>query len=542
MRWALPVALAGLGSAVFLWPARVGLLGDPLGEAHNHLWFFARTLLGLRANAPAGWDVPLMDPPNLPWFALGWQISPAVAWNAVAVANVALACLGGWVLGKTVSNSRTGAFVGMAAVGWSPFLAGAIDFGVTEAYPLGFYALHVAMMERLRRMRQEGTAESRPGGESPLALALSAGMTLGVFALSGWYNAAFALVVTPVLAWRARSRSLIIVGGVALVLVLPRFLDLLPHLDVWAGRAAALSDPTAIRHWQQQERYGIDLLRFLPSANTFTPSVSVYLGTILVVLSCLAGRSGWPWLAMALPLWLLALGHWLRIGGVVVGGESPLLMPAGWLVKLSEHARFVTHWYRAAGPATVLLAAAAAIGAARLERRLPTGLLGPLLAVAVLADGLAFSSTRWPRVAAPLPVAPEIGLDGPVLDLPVDDNRTSPERFGSRRPYWMWQITHQQPVAENYEGADSVLRQSGEARDLQRACGGLPVSRPGALESGITDPDSGSVSLAALGFRWVVVHTSLAPPGCLIAVEAKFGVPTVQKSDTVGWRIGDAPG
>ena len=540
MKRALPVLLAALGSAVFLWPAGDGLLGNPFAETHNHLWFFARTLLGFRGNAPVGWEVPLMDPPNLAWFALGWQISPAVAWNAVAVANVALACLGGWVLGKTVSGSRSGAFVGMAAVGWSPFLSGVIDFGVTEAYPLGFYALHVAMMERLRRMREEGEADSGPGGESPHALALSAGVTLGVFALSGWYNAAFALVATPVLAWRARSRSLIIVGGSALVLVLPRFLDLLPHLDVWAGRAAALSDPTPIRYWQHQERYGIDLLRFLPSTDTFTPSVSVYLGTILSVLSCLAGRSGWRWLAMALPLWLLALGHWLRVGGGVVGGESPLLMPAGWLVNQFEHARFVTHWYRAAGPATVLLAAAAAIGAARLERRVPAGVLGPLLAVVVLVDGLAFSSTPWPRVASPLPVAPELGLDGPVLDLPVDDNRTPPERFGSRRPYWMWQVTHQQSVAENYEGADSVLRKSGEARALQAACGGLPVSRPGALDSGITDPNSDSVSLFALGFRWVVVHEQLAPAGCVDAVEARFGAPTVQNSGAVGWRIGQA--
>ena len=72
---------------------------------------------------------------------------------------------------------------------------------------------------------------------------------------------------------------------------------------------------------------------------------------------------------MAAPLQVLALGHWLRLGGIPVKVEGPLLMPAGWLVDHVETIRYITHWYRAAGPATVLLAAAAATGAGALERR-----------------------------------------------------------------------------------------------------------------------------------------------------------------------------
>ncbi|GDX82245.1 hypothetical protein LBMAG42_40560 [Deltaproteobacteria bacterium] len=529
MRRALPIGFALVGSALFLWPGRLGLLGDPAGETHNHLWFFARSLLGLEANYPAGWEVPLMDPPNLPWFALGWLVSPTVAWNFVAVANVLLGCFGGWVLGKQVSGTAAGAFVGLAAVGWSPFLSGAIDFGVTEAYPLGFYALHVAMMERLR------------GAPKARGVAIVAGVTLACFALSGWYHAAFALVVSPLLAGRVRSPAVFLVGAIALLLVLPRFLQLLPHLGVWADRAAGLSDPTDIRAWQRQERYGIDALRFLPSLTTFTPSVSVYLGVALVGLSLLGGRASLPWLGMALPLYLLALGHWLRLGGHVVRLEEPLLMPAGWLVKFSQSARFITHWYRAAGPASVLLAAAAAVGAGRLARRLEhhriTPVLGPLLASLALADSLAFSSTRWPRVAAPLPAAPPLSIDGPVLDLPLDDNRTRPEVYGSRRPYWMWQLAHRQPVSENYEAADSVLRESGEARDIQAACGGLPEARPGASSSDEIAVGSDAVSLRSLGFRWIVVHTAVAPAGCAEAVGGRFGAPSLTVNGARAWQI-----
>lgn len=531
VRWALPLGFALVGSTLFLWPARIGLLGDPAGETHNHLWFFAHTLLGLRANVPDGWDVPLMDPPNLPWFALGWLVSPAVAWNLVAVANVALGCFGGWVLGKQVGGTRSGAFVGMAAVGWSPFLGGAIDFGVTEAYPLGFFALHVAMMERLR---------AEPGSRR---VAAAAGLALGLFALSGWYHAAFALGVAPLLAWRARSRLVAFVGTLALLLVLPRFLQLLPHLDVWSERAAGLSDATDIRQWQRQERYGIDALRFLPSLTTFTPSVSVYLGVVLVATSLLGGRASLPWIAMAVPLYVLALGHWLRVGGHVVKLEGPLLMPAGWLVNGWEWPRFITHWYRAAGPATVLLAAAAAAGAGRAERwaagRRWAAILGPGIAALALADSLALSSTRWPRVAAPLPAPAALPLDGPVLDLPLDNNRTPPELYGSRRPYWMWQLSHRQAVAENYEAADSVLRESGEARTLQAACGGLPTARPGAAEADAVATGSEGVSLWSLGFRWIVVHDALAPSGCIEAVTARFGPPEAEVVGAQGWRLGE---
>ncbi len=522
------LALGLFGAIVFLWPARAGLLGNPGGETHNHLAALSQALLGLRANHPEGWEVPLMDPPNLLWFSMGWLWSPAAAWNLTAFANVALALLGGGWLGWEVGRTRTGAFVGAAAVGFSPFLGGVIDFGVTEAWPVGLYAAHVAAMERLR------AAPDR-------RLTVAAGLLLAAFALSGWYNAAFALVVSPLLALRVGRREALIAGAFAAVLVLPRALALLPHLGVWEERAAALSDPTPIRAWLSVERYGIDLLRFGPTTSQFSPSYSVYLGVVVVLLAVAGGRRSLPWIAMAAPLQVLALGHWLRLGGVPVKVEGPLLMPAGWLVDHVDTIRYITHWYRAAGPATVLLAAAAATGAGALERRWggrAVGVMGPALAALILADSLALSGTRWPRVAAPLPEAPFPTLSGPVLDLPVDDNRTDPAVFNSRRPYWLFQLEHQQAVAENYEGADSVLARSGEARALQADCGGLPTSRPGAVRAGEIAAGSEAVTVAELGFAEVVVHRKLAPDGCEEAVRARFGAPAEENGLAARWRIG----
>ncbi|MBM4391356.1 MAG: hypothetical protein FJ090_09560 [Deltaproteobacteria bacterium] len=518
MRDLKPALAALLGTALFLWPARAGLLGDPFGEAHNHLAAHGQALLDLRVNYPAGWDVPLMDPPNLPIFALGWLVSPVVAYNGMVVANVLLAALGGWQLGHE-TGGRPGAWVGMAAVAWSPFLSGVIDFGVSESWPLGWYALHLAAMLRLRR-------------EPSLGRAAWAGLSLGIFALSGWYHAAFALVVAPLLALHVRRRELWLTGLVALALVLPRFVDLLPHLDVWAGRAAGLSDPGDIRAWTRTERYGIDLFMFGPATEVVTPSYTVYLGVATVGLAVLGGRAALPYLGMAMPLWVLALGHWLRAGGELLA-DFP--MPAGWLVSTFDSAQFVTHWYRAAGPATVLLAAAAATGASR--ARLPAA----VLAAGILADSLWLSHTRWPRVAAPLSFPPEAAemsaMEGPIFELPVDANRGSPERAGSRRPYWIYQLRHHQPVAEHYEGADAALRLSGQARALQAACGGLPRPRPGAPDEGSTAPGSEGVSLHDLGFRHVVVHPALAPSGCADAVEAALG----PRAGTTSWTL-RAPG
>lgn len=518
------VLVAVAGTILFLWPTQPGLLGTRYGETHNHLWEFSQEMAGLVANAPAGWDLPLMDPPNLPFFALGWLYSPVAGHDAIAIGNVLLGALGGWRLGRAVERlhrrRRTAApWVGMAAVAWSPFLGGAIEFGVTESWPLGWFALHVAEMVELRR-------------RASLATAARAALFLGVFALSGWYHALFAGVACPLLAAWVRRPHVLAVGLVGAAIPLPRFLDLVGRLDTWQDRTIGLSHPTDILGRHRIFAHGADLLDFLPTTLSRTPSHSAYLGVTIVLLAALGGRRAVPFLASALPLWILALGHWLRLGGRVIRLPFPVELPAGFLVDHVEALRVVSHWDRAAGPASVLLAAAAAAGATAIRPR--ARWVAPAVALAVLADSVAFSPTRWPRLAHSVELPAEVlelmalaAEHGPgsVLDLPMDDNDLPTDTASSRRPYWLWQAWHRLPVAAHYEGYESVLMRSGRARTLQARCGGLPVARPGANETRRNAEGSDPVTLAQLGFRYVVLHRANAPEGCAEAIEAALGPP-----------------
>jgi hypothetical protein len=100
------------------------------------------------SNWPAGTGIPVMDPVNMPWFA---ALDPALAWNALWMWNVALALLGGFVLGREVSAREEGGWIGAAVVGTSPFLHGMGVFGLTESWTVGWYALHVGAMYRHAR-------------------------------------------------------------------------------------------------------------------------------------------------------------------------------------------------------------------------------------------------------------------------------------------------------------------------------------------------------------------------------------------------------
>jgi hypothetical protein len=518
-----PLLGALAGTLLFCWPSEPGLLGTRFGEVHNHLWEFAQEVAGLQANFPGGWDLPLMDPPNLPFFALGWLHSPVAAENAIAVGNVLLGALGGWRLGRAIERLHrrprpVAPWVGMAAVAWSPFLGGAIEFGVTESWPLGWFALHLAEMVELRRRASAATTAR-------------AGLFLGIFALSGWYHALFAAICCPLVAAWVRRPHVFAVALVAAAIPLPRFLDILGRLDTWRDRAIGLSHAIDIVDRHRIHSHGADLLDFLPTLGTRTPSHASYLGVSLVLLAALAARRSFPFLLAAVPLWLQALGHWLRIDGRVLRIPFPVEMPAGFLVEHSDTLRMITHWDRAAGPASVLLAAAAVAGATAIRTR--ARLAGPALALVILVDSLALSPTRWPRVAHAVEVPGEVRelIDlaaangpGPVLDLPIDDNKLPPETATSRRPYWLWQAWHRLPVAEHYEGYESVLRLSGQARRMQSRCGGLPSSRAGARDARKA-ADSDPVTLRELGFRYVVVHRALAPTSCAPAVESELGAP-----------------
>jgi len=537
-----------------------GALGSPLGETDNHLWMLwraARLLAGQAgpwSNLPVGDPIPLMDPANLPPFLAGAWLDPVLGWNLLALWCVGLALAGGYLLGRELAGPR-GAVVAMVATGAAPFLGGVLDFGITEAWGLGWLALHAALLLRFSR---EGRARD----------ALGAGLCLGALALTGWYQALFGLVAElGLVAWALarggprRLPGLLLQGLLALLLVLPSFLKLRTQQGLWAGRwhPPAGGPPSWRPDWHALPIGGTDLLNLvLPSLHTQAPSKAVYLG-LVVVLLVLVGllrrpRVAGPCLALALPFLLLALGPWPTVAGHALG----LPGPARGLVQALPSLGALSHWYRAVGAAVPFVAAAAGVGAESLLRgRGRAALLA--LAGLVLVDGLALSQTPWPRPvveaalpasltrAAELAAAADPAAARGVIELPFDNGR-APFSTEPARTYDRWQVRHGLPRSESYEACDALLVNSPLVAGWQAATG-LPDRLPPeqrppfgmrALPP-LVDPAAVTAECARLqrwGYRFVVLHSDRAPQPerAAAAVTAALG-PGSPVGDDMLWEL-----
>ncbi|MDP2314715.1 MAG: hypothetical protein Q8P41_17560 [Pseudomonadota bacterium] len=535
------LALGALALTLYTWPAlptmATRLFGHPFSEVDNHLWmswFGGRAGAPLR-NLPDGFDLPLMDPVNLLWWMPGAALGPVFAYNLAVFGNLALAALGGWVLARELTGSRAAAIVGMVATAFSPFLGGMIEFGMSEAWPVGWLALHAACLLRYSR-----TGSLRDAG--------GAAATLAAFLLSGWYHAAFALVAELglglwILARRPRLATVGVIlaqGLVAVLPILPRLLETRAKASIWAPRLSGLTRPQTYTDWDGNPRFGTDLVNLLlPRLDEIPTARTVYVGVVVVALAVLAlrRRAGWALWAIAAPLWILALGHWLRVGGVPVPGMGPL--PAGWLVGSFEAARGISHWYRAAGPATVFAGAAAAVGTAALLEHVRSPVRwGVVLAGLVLVDAIALAPTPWPRATyAPDPPAALLDLprEGGLLQLPFDEGEGLDD-IASRRVYDQWQIFHGRPIAEHYEGRDALLYRNATVAGWQRSCAGLAPLLPA-----VRTPREDLQVLVDLGVTYVVVHPPYAKSGCAAVVGRRLGEPVVRSARAVVWDLATAP-
>jgi len=556
------VGLALVAALLFTWPLAwrpLWIYGHPHGETDNHLWMFwraARQLTGggAVANLPEGLALPLMDPVNLPLALPGTLLHPGLGYSCLVLGNVLLGMLAGYWLARRFVG-REAAWVAMVAVGCSPFLSGVMEFGITESWPLWALAAHVGFLVRYARDEQ-GRARD----------AVLAGLCLGAFALSGWYHAFFGLLVQVVLLpWFAvrhrRWRGLLGQGLLAGLMVLPALLRFLAVRHLWAGRwHLPGSVPRAhLDHWRWLRNYGTDLLNLvLPSVEPAPISLSVYLG--LGVLA-LAGLGWWmrkreaaPFVVLALIFVLLALGHWVRVGGevlTVAGYAVP--GPVRGLVLAFPPLVGLSHWHRAVGPATVFLAILAAMGA----QRLVAGRRGWALVLVglLLAESLFLGQTRWPRsVYAPElpPIYTALPGPGPVLELPFDNGRI-PFSQTPARQLNRWQVFHGRAVAENYEGRDAILAANRLAAVADHACGvrptrpphelppqsmldDEPLKQPGALARGVD-------GLASAGFAWVVLHRDRArtPQRAEALLTEALGPPVVEAGTALAWAIGPTP-
>lgn len=537
-----------------LWPAGNPLrlaLGSALGEADNHLWMFwqAQQRLAGRpgpwANLPEPGTLLLMDPANLPVYLLGAWIDPVIGWNLLAAFSVGLALVGGHRLGAEVGGPAA-ATPTMLALGCTPSLAGVIDLGITEAWGLGWLALHAAFLLRLARL---GRAKD----------ALGAGLCLGALALTGWYAALFGLVAeAALLAWAlarggARRLPLLLAqGALAALLVLPQLVATMQAPAHWAGRVRPPSPqaPPPRPDWDTMYIQGADLLAFVtPSLHSVDPSLSVYLGPVLLLLALL-GLARRPRLAatalmVALPLLILALGHWPSLAGRPFGPWGP----AAWLAQAVPALQGISHWHRAVSSAAPFLALAAGLGLASIR----SGPLRLLSGALLLGDTLLLSHTAWPRQVHPVE-APAVLMElaaqpepGGVIQIPFDNGRpmfsTEPARLYDR-----WQVRHGRPRAESYEEADAILLRSPLVAGWHGACGLVWTLPPEQLPPRRVREQAALVESAQIqaeieglreaGFSFVVLHTARAPQAeqALAAISGALG-PGTPVGDDRYWRL-----
>lgn len=553
MRTAIRTHLPGLllltvVGAVVLWPvvpAGSDIAGDPLGEADNHLWMSWRALGGAAANAPAGVDLPLMDPVNLLPYALGAWVSPGLGWALMRLWNMLLAMVGGAALSRCFVRGPA-VWVGAAVLGTAPFLSGAMDFGITESWPIGWFGLHAAALLGLARHGGAGRA-------------LLAGVSLGMIGLSGWYHSFFGLVMeamlVPFLLWRHRRPALVLQGMVGLAMVLPallRFLEVAPGFEArW--RAPSPGPPGPRPDWAELPVFGTDVLNLvLPALEAVHPSKSVYLGLFSFLLAgvALVGRPrvGGGLLAAALPFVVLALGHWPTLAGKAIGFPGP----AWFLAEHVEALRGLSHWHRGVAGALPFLAAAAAVGAGILLERVPRGtaLVGAGLVGVVTFDAVVGGGTAWPRSTISLEapaVLMELPGPGGVVQLPFDNGRAA---FSAEpaRIYQRWQVAHGRPISENYEGVDALLEGSALVAAADATCGVVstlpPYYQPPPRMRELPMPEgeslaSGRAALRSWGYAWIVVHRSRCrtPVQAIQALDRVLGPGTHHPSGDVLWAL-----
>lgn len=541
-----------LGPLVLLWPLPVvfadAVLAAPDQEAATHIWGLWAALRHQMPlvvdspllNWPDGQRVVLVDPANLPAFAVGALWSPAAAYNLVLAVGVALMGVAGAMLAGLVGAHPT--LTAAIAMATPTLLANAAD-GQTEGFTVAWVGIQLALLVRCMR-----------GG--PVAGVAPAAIALAVCWYGGPYNGVFAalLNVGLVVGWPRPGRRLAwpraaLAAGLAVALCAPLAAAVLqdrpsglPGDPSRAGPLTLVENPRIFRGGMQT---GADLLDpWLPVALTggeAEVSHTAYLGVVVLLLAGLAvgrDRRRWPWLVGGLAFAALSWGPWLSAGGRALRIDNHLVAgPAGWLAAALPPLDRLTRWYRAGAVASLLLAPLAALGAAELtrgwqdhsaRRRLVFGVVGALAWV----DALLLAPLAWPLHHAPLPDrAPWAAADardpsglGALVELPPVTSATPPPGAW-RDQVGVLQPLHGRPVGGGIMG----VRASPAALRCGAAIGGL--LRDGAL--------AGADRQGCLddGFRFAAIHRAYfrAPDVALAHAEACLGPPVY--NDATIWLL-----
>lgn len=495
-------------------------VGHPEVDVWNHAWgpwWFAASaaaghvpLATRMLGAPGGGRLWYIDPVGA---AIGapfvGTFGAIVAYNIVIFVYVLLASVAGRRLALALGATPATAWVGAVGAACSPYLLSEIHNGVSEACGVAWALFALAALAK-------ATREAAPSFLRGLLPWAAVGFWGGVTAVgSPYYALGLALVATPIVLvalLRTRLRALpgVLLGAlVAACLAVPAF----------TAAAWTVADPAHALIQRDQgdwtERMGIIRHNAVDPRSFFLPGFqsvdlaalgekflhSSYLGWLLLLALPFSRRPAWL-VAAGVGL-VFSLGPFLWWDQEFVYGADgrPIALP--YAVFL-EHlpAGTIGHPQRVGAPAIALVAALAAVAAARLPLRLARA------APALVALELLWAAP-WPVPHAEFPdraVASRIRADAAerglrgwaiVLDLPGDakGRHMLPSRYLVGQTVHGLPIPYAPDVRMNTNRLVSVTAvralvdpnvRGGSAEELARAAVGWVVLHP----------DIGDVSLA----------------------------------------------
>jgi hypothetical protein len=451
---------------------------------------------------------------NFGWtnVALWLVVEPAVggiaAYNLVHLANITLCACAMFLLARHLLESRGPAFVAGLVYGFWPYrLSDSVHPNMVAQQWLPLALLSVILL-----LRREGRVRH----------ALAAGVLLALTGLSRWQmllpaGIAVGLVLLFTLLERERWPRQAI-GRLALAALVAAVLVAIPLYPLLREAITAESYPSLLL--DQEATAQTDLLAYLvpslrhPLAPLFGKLAyarspvrlpySPFLGYAVLGLVVLAVVWRWhavgPWAALALVAFLLSLGPVLRLNDQLYPAVPMPYRLVGWLAPF--------RWMRAPHRFNALLAVPVAVlagyGAAalrdRLARRRPTALL------AVLSALVLFDYLNLPMMTVParvpsfyLTLAQEPG-EFAIVGLPGDRQSTE--------PYMYYQTVHGRPLLVGH-----ISRLPANALAFVSS---VPLL-DGVYETGTIDTDLPDLSrqlspLSDAGFRYIILHKSLASP------------------------------
>ncbi|MFH1466484.1 MAG: hypothetical protein ABIO70_19020 [Pseudomonadota bacterium] len=502
----LLLLLLAAAALPLIWSGPEPLLAWGGAEVWGHLWTWWWHGAALPA-WPAGTDLalgteqwPVIDPLPAALGALLFRLGgPSLAWDALALAAMAGAFLGGAFAARRAGGDP---LVGGLVLAMGPIFTGGLLSGLSEDMALGLLAVAAGLL------LQPAPAGSPPPRTWPVA----AGLTLGLLAWCGPYLAflgaavalgagAIALVRRP-RAWRPWALA----ATIALLLALPSLLAQGSRALTGTGHHAGALLEQVEPLWRVNPWGAADLASFFAPGHAPLPPDAVvrlhpaYLGLLVLGLAALGGRSRWWWLLAAAVL--VAPGDRLHLLGHPTGLPNPFSMVLGWLplaARLNHHARLLLL-------GQVALAVLAARGTRRLGRFAPLALLAVVLDYGLLAPvpwPLPCTSAAAPAVVAELAALPPGGLvvvpaGGPGLSpqRPLLDQRVHGRRLA---------------LAPNHPGPPNFLNRSPLGRWLASMGRGPEPPPPTDLDPGALIARSYPV-LLVLGPTQIQVERHLGPP------------------------------